>query len=123
MASLEEIRQTRLEKLKLLMDSGIDAYPATAKQDLTCKQAEDTFEELEKLGDSKSMVGRILSLREQGKIIFFNFNDGTGNFQALLKSGEPLPEEVFELFRTPDLMLIFEVFERILKLKSIKTLV
>jgi lysyl-tRNA synthetase class 2 len=44
-------------------------------------------------------VGRILSLREQGKIIFFDFTDGTGKFQALLKSGEPLPEDRFEFFR------------------------
>ena len=39
-----------------------------------------------------------MSLRAQGKIIFFDFDDGTGRFQALLKKGEPLSAEQFELF-------------------------
>ena len=98
MASLEEIRKARLGKLNLLIEKGIDPYPATAHQDLTCLLATDSFDELVKVGESKHMVGRILSLRAQGKIIFLDFNDGTGRFQALLKKGEPLSEESFELF-------------------------
>lgn len=98
MASLDEIRKARLGKLNLLIEKGIDPYPATAHQDLTCLLATDSFDELVKVGESKHMVGRILSLRAQGKIIFLDFNDGTGRFQALLKKGEPLSEESFELF-------------------------
>lgn len=96
MASLEEIRQARLEKLNLLKEKGIDPYPADVLQDVTCLEARDNFEDLEKRG-SHHMVGRIMSLREQGKIIFINFDDGTGKFQAFLKKGEPLKEEDFEL--------------------------
>jgi lysyl-tRNA synthetase, class II len=96
MASLEEIRQARLEKLASLKEKGIDPYPAEVEQDATCLEARENFEELEKKG-SFHMVGRIMSLREQGKIIFINFDDGTGKFQAFLKKGEPLKEEDFEL--------------------------
>jgi len=99
MASLEEIRQNRIEKLNLLQEKGIDPYPIASNQSITCEIARDRFEEFELKSDKHNMVGRILTLREQGKIIFFNFNDGTGNFQALLKSGEPLSEESFGLFQ------------------------
>lgn len=99
MASLEEIRQNRIEKLNFLIEKGIDPYPVESHQDYTCAEAREKFEVLEKKNERHSLVGRILALREQGKLIFLTFNDGTGSFQALLKSGEPLPEEQFELFQ------------------------
>ena len=98
MASIEEIREARLSKLQLLRDKGIDPYPATAHQDVTCLNAVQDFDSLGASTKPIHMVGRILSLRAQGKIIFITFDDGTGRFQALLKSGEPLPQETFELF-------------------------
>ncbi len=98
MASLEEIRLARLEKLNFLIESGIDPYPASTKRDTSCKDAVESFKKLSDSGESVFMAGRILSLRAQGKIIFFDFDDGTGRFQTLLKKGEPLPGESFELF-------------------------
>jgi len=98
MTSLEEIRQTRLEKLNFLISKDINPYPATARQDITCEVGATRFDELARNGKSLYMVGRIMSLRTQGKIIFFDLNDGTGRFQALLKKGGPLKEESFELF-------------------------
>jgi lysyl-tRNA synthetase, class II len=98
MASLEEIRAGRLEKLKLLQEKGIDPYPATTNRDYTNKEAVDKFEEIEKSRKTIFLAGRILSLRSQGKIIFFNFDDGTAIFQGFLKSGEPISVEEFELF-------------------------
>ena len=97
MASLEEIRSARLDKLNLLIRKGINPYPADARQDITVKEAQTRFEKL-KGGQEMHMTGRILSLRAQGGIIFFDFNDGTGRFQALLKKREPLSDESFELF-------------------------
>ena len=99
MASLEEIRASRLEKLKFLEEKGIDPFPVDSKQEITAANAKKDFEKLESLGETSHMVGRILSIREQGKIIFLTFDDGTGSFQALLKLGEPLSKEEFELFQ------------------------
>jgi lysyl-tRNA synthetase, class II len=99
MASLEEIRSTRLNKLNLLKERGINPYPATAHQEITCKEAGIKFDELVSGGQSLSLVGRVMGMRVQGKIIFFDFDDGTARFQALLKKGEPLAEEAFELFK------------------------
>jgi len=98
MASIEEIRSARLDKLNFLIKKGVNPYPATAHQDVTCKEAVTRFDKLAEGKKNLSMVGRILSLRAQGKIIFFDFDDGTGRLQALLKKGEPLPAESFELF-------------------------
>jgi len=98
MASLDEIRDARLVKLNLLISKGINPYPIESHQDYTCAQVVEKFDELSKSGKSIYMVGRIMSIRSQGKIIFLHFDDGTGRFQALLKSGEPISVENFELF-------------------------
>jgi lysyl-tRNA synthetase, class II len=98
MASLEEIRAGRLEKLELLKEKGINPYPTSTDRDYTNKEIIEKFTELEKSGKPVCLVGRIISLRPQGKITFFNFDDGTAVFQGLLKSGEPISPDQFELF-------------------------
>ncbi len=98
MASLDDIREVRLGKLNLLIQKGINPYPTSAKQDKTLAKVVEEFDSLSKEGTKLSLVGRILSIRGQGKIIFFDFDDGTGRFQALLKRGEPTKEVDFDLF-------------------------
>ncbi len=99
MASIDEIRNARLAKLELLKKRGIDPYPANVRRDVSCREAKENFEALQKKGKSLYMTGRLLSLREQGKIIFLDFYDGTEKFQAFLKKGDPLSDESFELFQ------------------------
>lgn len=94
MASIDEIREARLAKLRELEKRGINPYPTTVNRDKTLLEATETFKE----GESLSLVGRIMAIRGQGKIVFFDFDDGTGKFQAFLKRGEPTKEEDFELF-------------------------
>jgi lysyl-tRNA synthetase, class II len=98
MSSLDEIRAARLAKLELLKEKGINPYPASSLRDISNSEAIESFDSI-KDGKTVTMAGRILSLRAQGKIAFFDFDDGTGRFQALLKSGEPLSESEFELFQ------------------------
>ncbi|OHB09768.1 MAG: hypothetical protein A3G05_01085 [Candidatus Zambryskibacteria bacterium RIFCSPLOWO2_12_FULL_45_14] len=98
MASIDEIRSARLNKLNFLIEKGINPYPATVKRDISCGGASAQFDKLSKAGKSLHIVGRIMSVRAQGKISFLDIDDGTGRFQVLLKSGEPLPEESYELF-------------------------
>lgn len=94
MTSLEEIRSARLAKLELLKQKGINPYPAATHRDYSNAEATAAFEE----GKAVTLAGRIMSLRAQGKVTFFDFDDGTARFQALLKKDEPLPAEDFELF-------------------------
>src|SRR3989344_2268630 len=97
MASIDEIRSTRLAKLQLLTGRGINPYPATTLRDHSNKEVVENFDTLSTQG-ALTLAGRIMSLRVQGKIIFFDFDDGTARFQAFLKKGEPLSVENFELF-------------------------
>ncbi len=94
MSSLEEIRSARLQKLKLLEQQGINPYPASTLRNASNLEAIENFAE----GKELILAGRIMSIRGQGKIVFFDFDDGTGKFQALLKKADPLPAEQFELF-------------------------
>ncbi len=96
MSSLDELRNTRIEKLKLLEKAGMNPYPATSQKDFDIANVISDFESLEKKGEIH-LVGRILALRDTGGLIFVNFTDGTGTFQALLKKDE-MDEKSFQLF-------------------------
>ena len=97
MASLDEIRAARLEKLNSLISKGINPYPVSTSRTHTNAEAKAKFDELTD-GEAVTLAGRIVSLRAQGKIAFFDFDDGTSRFQALLKKDDPIPEKNFELF-------------------------
>ncbi|MFZ3011850.1 MAG: lysine--tRNA ligase [Minisyncoccia bacterium] len=85
MSSIDEIRDARINKLKLLRDKGVNPYPAESKRELILKDAGNNFEDLEKNKDIKWIGGRVMSIRGQGAIIFITLYDGTGSFQGLLK--------------------------------------
>lgn len=85
MSSIDEIRDARINKLKLLRDKGLNPYPAESKREITLKEAIDNFDNLEKGQEIKWLGGRIMSIRGQGAIIFITIYDGTGSFQGLLK--------------------------------------
>lgn len=99
MASKEEIREGRLAKLQKLKDAGIDPYPFNSHFDYYIGDLVSNFEKVEKEGKEISIVGRVLSLRAQGGLVFFNIYDGTGKFQGLIKS-EDVEEKVWDLFNT-----------------------
>ncbi|MDQ3014535.1 MAG: lysine--tRNA ligase [bacterium] len=97
MASLEEIRQTRLEKLEKLKQEGMDPYPAESHHTHTVADLIYKFETLSQEQKEVTISGRVMSLRPQGGLIFFNLYDGTGKFQGLLKQ-EETDQKVFDLF-------------------------
>jgi len=96
MSSLEEIRVTRLAKLKLLTDKGINPYPVSTRSDAPLQEASENFEKLSKKKEL-FLVGRVMALRGQGGLVFADLFDGTGKFQALLKKDE-LKEDLFTLW-------------------------
>lgn len=97
MSTIDEIKNVRLEKLKLLQEKGINPYPAKTNRELSLSEAINTFESLEKDGSVKWISGRIMSLRGQGAIVFVTLFDGTASFQGLLKK-DVLGDEKFDLF-------------------------
>ncbi|MFH0845912.1 MAG: lysine--tRNA ligase [Patescibacteria group bacterium] len=93
MASLEEIRKIRLEKKAKLETKGLKAYAITVDFSHTLKEVAENFEE----GKEVQLVGRVMSLRGQGALLFLNFFDGTETFQAVLKK-EVLGDDDFAFF-------------------------
>lgn len=97
MASLEELRNERVKKLNILKERGIDPYPVFAARDISLSQAAEQFSKLTKRKKPLHLAGRIMAMRGQGALVFFDINDGTGTFQGLLKKDE-LNEDARTLF-------------------------
>lgn len=97
MASLSELRDVRLEKLHKLQTAGMNPFPASVPRDMSLAELKNEFTSLESQGAPLSVVGRIMSLRGQGAIMFATLFDGTERFQAVFKKDE-IEEGIFNLF-------------------------
>jgi len=97
MASLEELKTTRLHKLELLKQAGMDAYPAKVPRDMSLSTAHKDFAEYEKSAKPGSLAGRIMAIRGQGAILFVVLDDGRATFQAVVKK-DALDPKLFKLF-------------------------
>lgn len=97
MASQEEIREIRIEKLKKLTALGKVAYPSKVAFDLTLAEVKADFENLVASAAHKSIVGRIMAIRGQGAILFAVLFDGTATLQVVLKK-DVLGEEMLQQF-------------------------
>lgn len=92
---LEDIIAGRQKKLEEIKKAGIDPYPSSTSRTHTNKQALDGFDAL--MNEKITLVGRIRSFRDMGKIIFAHIEDGSGKIQILLKQDEIGAEE-FKFF-------------------------
>ncbi|MDB5259584.1 MAG: lysS [Candidatus Taylorbacteria bacterium] len=99
MASLEELRATRIEKLELLKKAGMNPFPAKVPRTTCLADAKANFAE----GKAYSVVGRVMAIRGQGAIIFIVLDDGKAKFQAVFK------KDAFEAAGTAD---FFELFTK-----------
>ena len=97
MASLEEIRNERIQKLEAMRAAGVDPYPTIIPRDLSLLEVKTRFATLD--GDAKSfaVAGRVMAIRGQGAIQFVVLNDGTETFQAVFKR-DVLGEEAMTQF-------------------------
>lgn len=96
MASIEEIRTIRLQKLEILKKAGMNPYPAKVPRDFCLADARNNFAEFEKSQKSVSLTGRIMAIRGQGAIMFLVLDDGKSTFQAVVKK-DTLDEQLFKL--------------------------
>ena len=97
MASLEELKATRLEKLEVLKKAGMNPYPSKVPRTFCLADAKFNFTEYEKEGKEVSLAGRIMAIRGQGAILFIVLYDGKGKFQAVFKKDE-VEKDLFQLF-------------------------
>src|SRR5581483_11604692 len=94
---LEDIVHERRKKLDAIRAAGIDPYPARAPRTFEIARALADFDELEKSQREISLAGRLLSIRDQGKIIFADIADESGKIQIVLKE-DAVPE--FKLWQS-----------------------
>ena len=80
---LEDIIAIRKAKLKAIKAAGVDPYPSTTGRTHTNQQELEGFDELQ--NQRLTLVGRVRSWRDMGKIIFTHIEDGTAKIQVLFK--------------------------------------
>ena len=85
MASIEEIRKARLQKLERIQKKGLLPYPGEVKRTHTLSELLEDFSSLSKAQKEVIAVGRIRTVREHGGSTFFHIEDGTASMQAYLK--------------------------------------
>lgn len=76
---IDQLKQTRLDKLEKIRKLGIDPYPARVEKVHTNVQAK------EMLGKDVKVAGRIMSIRGHGGIQFFDLVDESGKIQLVFK--------------------------------------
>lgn len=109
MSRLEEIKEIRNKKISILRDAGMEPFASSVKRDVTLKELELRFNDFLQDSNEISVVGRVMAIRGQGAISFIILNDGTSEFQTVLKKDE-MDENLFTLFRdTVDLGDFIEV--------------
>lgn len=96
MATIDDLKKVRTEKLEALKKHGVNPYPGTITRGETIQKAR------KQSGKQVAVTGRIMGLRGHGKIFFLDLVDGTGQVQAVLKSDVCDPKS-FELTKFMDL--------------------
>lgn len=97
MSTINEIRKNRIKKLKAIESAGLLAYPGQTKRTHTCAKALEGFGKLSRSKKETILVGRLMSLRQHGGLVFSNIKDGTGEIQALFKK-DKLGEKGYQFF-------------------------
>ncbi len=80
----QEIRQSRLKKINTFRSAGINPYPSRSKRTHTVEEALSSFKKLTKEESVISLTGRVMMIREHGKLTFLNLKDASGIIQCLI---------------------------------------
>jgi len=100
---LQEIKK----KVQDLRERGINLYPSGFRRDITVGEVISRFGNLsdaerEKIPDSFTLAGRVMSIRDFGKASFIHIKDGTGKLQAYIRR-DRVGEEGFGIFKLIDI--------------------
>jgi lysyl-tRNA synthetase class 2 len=97
MATLDELRKARLEKMENLVKAGVWPYPLTTKRTHTVNEVFLDWDNLEKNLVEVVVAGRIKSMRGHGGMVFCDIEDAGGKIQSLLKK-DGLGEKGYQFF-------------------------
>jgi lysyl-tRNA synthetase class 2 len=83
-ARFNEYEQQRHQKMLRLRERGIEPYPLRASRTHTAQQAIDAFTRGETVEGAK-LAGRLVSLRDMGKLTFAHLQDSSGRIQLMFR--------------------------------------
>ena len=99
---LNDLEKQRLEKMNRLLSAGISPYPHRSYRTHTIHQAIQEFDATEADGTAAPQVtvaGRVISMRDMGRLTFAHIEDGSGRLQLFVRRND-LGEEPYEVFKT-----------------------
>ena len=105
--NLTEQEQVRREKLAKYIEKGLDPFGKRYDRDSWSADLKETYggfthEEMEEKDVVVSIAGRIMTLRDMGKVAFMHIQDKKGQIQAYLRK-DVLGEETWEIFKLADI--------------------
>lgn len=83
-ARLNDQERQRYQKMLRLRERGVEPYPLRAARTHTARQAIDAFTRGEAL-QGIQLAGRLMSLREMGKLTFAHLQDGSARIQLMIR--------------------------------------
>ena len=94
MENTSDLRQVRLQKVENLRRMGIEPYADRFVKTHLAQEVIGGFAELE--GQEVSVAGRMMSKRDQGKVIFTHIQDSSGRVQIYIREDD-VGEDWFDL--------------------------
>lgn len=99
----ENIRQARVQKLTDLADKGINPYPYSYNKNANAQDLQEKYKDLqpgEETGDTYSLAGRIMAMRNSG--MFIDLMDASGKIQVFCHK-ENMSEENIKMLKLVDI--------------------
>ena len=91
MSRQEEIVKERFRKIEELAKKDINPYPYSYDKKDNCKELQEKYKKLaagEKTKEKVKIAGRIMTIRDMGKLVFADLQDGEGKIQIQMQDGE-----------------------------------
>ncbi|MDO8676618.1 MAG: lysine--tRNA ligase [Candidatus Azambacteria bacterium] len=98
MPTLEELRQTRIQKLENIRNENKNPYPLQIKRDCQIKEVIDKFWLWRLIKKDLYLVGRIKTQRIHGRASFFDLEDGSGKIQCFLSPADLADKKSYDEF-------------------------
>ena len=102
-SAIEQIRQTRIQKLADLADKGVNPYPYKFDKTASAKELQERYKDLpagEETTDVYAVAGRVMAIRNTG--MFIDLMDDTGKIQ-IFSHKENLPEDQLKILKLVDI--------------------
>ena len=102
-SSINQIRQTRIQKLADLADKGVNPYPYKFEKTISAKELQEKYASLEagvETEDVYSVAGRVMAIRNTG--MFIDLQDDSGKIQ-IFSHKENVSEDQMKILKLVDI--------------------